>query len=156
MADEGRGRPLLALAFTDGRAPRRYVTRRSAYYQIAKAAVVAKYPAWLEYDLDVNDSRGPQWTRELAELRYDKSVALFHHEGGGFDSRRWRHFIERVARFMMFVDARRSLEHDLRRRTTDELVKMWSTRERWLSELADEMTAIKRVVDERERDAGHR
>ena len=150
-----RDHPMLAVAFTDGRNPRRYVTRRSAYYQIAKRLVLAKYPPWLEYEFEV-DAHGPEWTRELAELRYEKSMALFHRATGGFDTERWRRFIERVARFLAFVDKRRAADHHLRARPTDELAKMWSQRERWLAELADEMATIKRVIDERELGAGHR
>lgn len=156
---EDRGRPLLALAFTDGRMPKRYATKRSAYYQLAKNAVLAKYPPWLDYQDDVmrEEYRAEGWTAELVEVRREKSAELFANpDGGWFDQRRWRHVIQRVARFMMFVDSRRELAEHLRTRETAELHRMWTTRERWLSDLAGEMTAIKNVIDDRERAAGHR
>lgn len=150
-----RTRPALALSFTDGRNPRRYVSKRSAYYQIAKRTVLAKYPPWLDWDSEPDLlERGPQWTPELARARCEKSAALFNN-GPHFDPRRWRVFISRVASFMMYVDARRGADEQLRTRSAAELNRMWTTRERWLSELADEMTAIKRVIDEKERAAGH-
>lgn len=111
-----RGTPQLALSWTDGVHPKRYVSARSAYYAIAKRLVVEKYPAWLT-EGDGSDGHG--WERELLEQRAVKAFALFYADDGyrltHFDDRRWKRFVTRVARFLAFVD---------RKRTTAELLEL--------------------------------
>ncbi len=128
-----RAVPRLVAAFSVGGA-RPYRNERDAYYQIAKALVVAKYPAWLtrgSADLEAEAAGG--WSRQQIAIRTDKALHLFHHpdalivadgEGyaeGHFDERRWRAFIVRVARFLRFVDKRRKIGSALSRMTDQEL-----------------------------------
>ena len=111
-----RGAPKLAIAWTDGVYPRRYVSQRSAYYAIAKRLVVEKYPPWLSSEDGATayaESEG--WTDALVERRTAKMFELFYRFGSGgepihFDDRRWKRFVLRVARFLVFVDSKRTAE----------------------------------------------
>ncbi|HZJ67709.1 MAG TPA: hypothetical protein VFD36_29600, partial [Kofleriaceae bacterium] len=75
-----REAPRMIVAYTDDDGRKAYVHKRQAYYAIAKAMVVAKYPAWL------NEGRGAAgrnatlpdgWTPKLVLLRQRKSYDLF-------------------------------------------------------------------------------
>lgn len=108
-----REAPKLALAWTDGLKTKRYGTKAAAYYAIAKRMVVEKYPPMLgnAYTrLSPVDALGDGWTDELVERRMTKMFELFYSEAseGYFDERRWRRFITRVARFLAFVDSKRT------------------------------------------------
>lgn len=106
--------PKLALAWTDGLKTKRYGTKRAAYYAIAKRLVVAKYPAWLSEVWDgMRGMRDDGWSDELVERRTEKMLKLFYrHDSRGlalhFEDRFWRAFVSRVARFLMFVDSKRT------------------------------------------------
>lgn len=103
--------------------------RPAAYYAIAKDLVLARYPRWLdENDLEGEDGAGtvgdsyaaieqPPMTNWRERRR--RKLALFWHRHQDdefspsyehFDQERWRRFVARVARFLMFVDRRRSEE----------------------------------------------
>lgn len=109
-----------------------YVHRSNAYYALAKKLVLAKYPPW------VNDPRGDGdnvfyrardeaqaagWTPEQLANRIRRAELLFcsrdHDRYGGwtatgpllFDDRKWRAFVRRVAKFLVFVDDRRFRSH---------------------------------------------
>jgi hypothetical protein len=96
-----------------------YAKRDQAYYAIAKQIVIVKYPAWLgdiyPWMGDVPISAEQQgWNPRLANLRARKQRELFGYEKGppneyGFDSEKWKKFVRRVARFMMWVDDRRGV-----------------------------------------------
>ena len=109
-----RSVPMLTIGWTVAHGRKVYATRRSAYYAIAKDLVVAKYPAALgdvKPHLRLNPS---DWPDELIAKRADKAVALFNHpDAPCFDERRWRKFVTRVARFLMFVDSRRELAEQM-------------------------------------------
>jgi hypothetical protein len=91
-----------------------YATRRQAYYAIAKALVVAKYPAWTTSDtLDVAIWHGQSvnWEPELVAARRRKARLLFWSVGEGsqiydFDDHRWVALVRRVARYLEWVDGR--------------------------------------------------
>lgn len=120
-----RETPKLALAWTDGLKTKRYGTKTAAYYAIAKRLVVEKYPPMLanSYALGVViDQLGPGWTEELVERRMRKMFDLFYSEAaeGYFDSTRWRRVVTRVARFLAFVDSKRTAAELLELRFGDD------------------------------------
>lgn len=86
-------------------AGRSFRRRSDAYYAIAKAMVMARYPRWLcdgtrwRPDADASD---PKW-----DARRDRAMELFF-DGEYFDSEKWRRLIKRVARFLAFVDRKRA------------------------------------------------
>lgn len=88
--------------------------KRAAYYELAKRLVLEKYPPILGHE----DGLVPEgWTTEHANSRFDKAAALFWTRTDGyehFDSKKWTAFVRRVARFLMFVDAKRSLADVMR------------------------------------------
>jgi hypothetical protein len=100
-----REMPHLVTAWTDGKTPKRYVSRRSAYYAIAKRLICEKYPP----GLNEADSEEPyEVPEELRELRAAKARALFWHDDEShFSDRKWRAFVTRVARYLRFVDDKR-------------------------------------------------
>lgn len=102
-----RAAPVPALAWRIG--GRTFLRKHDAYYAIARALVVAKYPAWLHHDIPERHVDDPNWPIELQTRRLDKSIELFCFPDNiyAFDQRRWRTFIRRVARFLAFVDSRR-------------------------------------------------
>lgn len=103
---------------------RLYVRRSDAYYQIAKRVILERYPRWL------TDPKGPPggsdeanrwpkgWTDELVQARTDRAMELYFTRSRGsweeeepdhFDPDRWQNLVRRLARFLAFVDRRRSL-----------------------------------------------
>ena len=116
--------PQLANGYrVDDKSSRIYAARRGAYYQIAKALVVAKYPPGIEgpmytpeYDgdgretgamIDAGWSLPTGWSEEKCEMRSEKAKRLFYRDDS-FDVRRWQKFLHRVGRYLAFVDKRRT------------------------------------------------
>lgn len=85
-----------------------YANERQAWYGIAKALVIAKYPRWLT-DQDWTDET---WPQDRIDARTAKLQALFWSGRDGseeaFDPDRWKKFVWRVAKFLAFVDKRRA------------------------------------------------
>lgn len=101
--------------------------RQAAYYAIAKELVIAKYPRWLDDsdlensdgDCSVGDSHAASEQPPVTNWRERRrrKLALFwrRHQDDEFslsyehfDQERWRRFVGRVAKFLMFVDRRRA------------------------------------------------
>lgn len=124
-----------------------YATRRQAYYAIAKSLVVAKYPAWLTADgipdaVWYGECEKPPWPQGRVLARRHKAYRLFHatdNFGGpiDFDDRRWVSFVRRVARYLEWVDDRRSFESRLAHIPTDDLESREQYCERLATEFAD-------------------
>lgn len=108
-----------------------YQRRDAAYYSLAKELVLKKYPRWLgdanledRVDADHEDTIGDVNAEAHAELLgvasidwrslRDRRERLFYRmldagypeQSYGFDDRRWRVVVRRLARFMAFVDDR--------------------------------------------------
>lgn len=109
-----------------GTGGRCYVRRLDAYYQVAKKLVVAKYPAALTRSVDGpgDDERFELRDYGLTDVeidaRYARARVLFcrlcypdegDNSGAYFDENKWRKFVRRVARFLMFVDDRTHRSH---------------------------------------------
>jgi hypothetical protein len=99
------------------RAEGRWFLRPSAaYYAIAKAMVVKKYPRRTKGGDEESDAACYEMTLELWRERQDKADALFFDFGvdsygeptESFDSARWQAFVRRLARFLRYVDERRN------------------------------------------------
>lgn len=106
--------------------------KADAYFAIARALVVLKYPRWLQDEdneqpatCDCHEGQTQGDCRASCELtplanwrlRRDKMRALFwrqfrevEYDGtyDSFDGDRWKRFIRRVARHLMHVDATRA------------------------------------------------
>lgn len=144
--------PTLALAWTDGEHPKRYASVRSAYYAIAKRMVIEKYPPTLDMPDD-----SPHWSNELIDARTEKMMALFYGRDQCFCSDRWRRFITRVAKFLAFVDSKRSPAEVIELRfsglmpaETDAMLQAeYERAERDSAQLAEYASEIKRVIDAR-------
>lgn len=150
---------MLVLAFTDGENPKRYITKQSAYYAIAKRLVVEKYPPMLGNAYGTHDPTilGEEWTDKLVEVRTKKMFDLFYVENadGYFDDRLWRRFVTRVAKFLMFVDSKRNADR-FKQHETKTLWTAYVNCEKALEKMAQQITDIKRELDAREKEAGHR
>lgn len=84
-----------------------YQQRRAAYYAIAKAMVLKRYPVWLD-DQNMSDadkaSEIPDW-----DARRDRMMELFYSQGDGgyyFNADRYKRFVRRLAKFLAFVDSK--------------------------------------------------
>jgi hypothetical protein len=119
--------PELAVGWTDGVMPKRYTTKRSAYYAIAKRLVIEKYPPML---LSEEPGYPLEWTPERADMRMDKASVLFLGEDGAFCTDRWRRFITRVARYLAFVDGIRGIEAKMEMRSLAEVQRSYERNER--------------------------
>lgn len=110
-----------------------FTNRRRTYYAIAKALVVAKYPPWLS-EVKAGEAKWyseaegyGNWSVATICRRSDRVYELFHEvddEGdysNRFDTKRWMAFVRRVARFLEFVDDRRSIEAQLAHIPSDDL-----------------------------------
>ena len=118
---KSRAQPRMVAAWCAGDGKKPYASKGQAYYAIAKALVIEKYPAWLE----AKDNHDPVmygqalgWSPDTIELRSWKSHQLFFTTygmptGGTFDDRKWTKFVRRVAKFLAFVDARREMAAQL-------------------------------------------
>lgn len=156
-----REAPKLALAWTDGVHPKRYVSKQSAYYAIAKRMVVEKYPPMLANAYAMRDPGvlDENWTDDLVERRTEKMFALFYIEAsdGYFDERRWRRFVTRVARFLAFVDSKRTADELLDQRfggllPSESLALAeaeYEATERASVELAKRAVELRRYIDAR-------
>lgn len=103
--------PQLASGWTAGDRGKVYATRRAAYYAIAKKLVVAKYPVALN---EAHSAGLPSdFPEDKIEKRATKARELFWINDQHFDSDKWKAFISRVAKFLMFVDDRRGPLHAL-------------------------------------------
>jgi hypothetical protein len=85
--------------------------RDKAYYAVAKALVLSRYPMWLDdpamSDAD-KDERAKQAGIADRSARLDRAVELFYdYNGAHFRVDQWQRYVKRVARFLMFVDDRR-------------------------------------------------
>lgn len=111
------------VAGVNGRA---YTHRFGAYYQVAKKLVLAKYPAALTSSVepptgyDRDELRGLGWSDAMIDARYKRARALFcelHYpeigddSGASFATVKWKRFVSRVAKFLMFVDDRTHRSH---------------------------------------------
>lgn len=135
--------PQLAAGWSTGRGRKIYAAKRSAYYAIAKALVLEKYPPGINQDFG---PEAPDWPSEMIERRAAKARAIFYDDQEThFREERWRAFISRVARFLMFVDERRGPQNRLP--PVDSLQKAYELAERnatlWMERAATLQTAIK-------------
>lgn len=149
-----RESPIPVLAWTDGVKPKRYATTRQAYYAIAKRLVVAKYPPRLDDVYAFSKDFGEGWTAELVRRRREKSAALFFcdEEPECFDEAKWRRFVSRVARFLAFVDRKRTEAELLELRFAGDLKRAaaeYEASERASVEWAERARAIKKYIDAR-------
>jgi hypothetical protein len=110
-----RARVDLVLAWTvAGGKGRAYRNRFGAYYQIAKQLVLAKYPPGLtDYNgPDELDRVRMRVTTAIFNARIAKASALFCDDfDGHFVEKKFKRFVQRVAKFLMFVDDRRFRSH---------------------------------------------
>lgn len=138
-----------------GKSTKRYVSKRSAYYALAKKLVLAKYPPGIaEIAPDEHDLARWQMRIEVAEARCEKARALFFstsaipdeaYDGREvFDDRKWKRFIRRVAKFLAFVDERSDP------RSVAELDAQATILENALVLLSTEHTRVKRIIERRE------
>ena len=136
--------PELAIAWTDGVYPRRYVSKASAYYAIAKRLVAEKYPVGLnsEYAVDM-----PDWSAEKIDARAVKARRLYwNRTESHFDDKRWRAFVTRVARYLAFVDARRGTANRLEARSLADVQKAYERTERAATELATQAARYLAII----------
>lgn len=85
-----------------------YQSRYAAFYSIAKALVLTRYPVWLDdtqYDDEQREAFAVEHGVENWRARRDRAVELFWDESGcHFRQDRWQRFVRRVARFLSFAD----------------------------------------------------
>lgn len=134
-----------------------YASEGSAYYAIAKALVVAKYPADLGRYSPAEIEEMYEIPERWVAVRRAKSDALFCREWSEsgdyilhFDTKRWAAFVWRVARFLRFVDARRSDEQRLRALTPAELDIEFQATEKLSTDAANRLPLIARIAKERQ------
>jgi hypothetical protein len=140
-----RPTPRMTLAWrVDAKATKRYSSRGATYYAIAKAMLVRKYPAWLE--AETGREPDASWGQELINRRAEKAQRLFSDPkwwnteppGYAFDVEQWKRVVRRVAKFLAFVDSRRSPAEQLESINDTELTKAFETAERnagdWMNE----------------------
>lgn len=144
-----RSTPVPALSWTDGEHPKRYASMRSAYYEIAKRMVIAKYPPSL------GDGNGETLPDELVAIRAPKHEALFANADSHFDDRKWKRFVRRVAKFLAFVDSKRApaemilarFDGFLPSETAAMLQAEYERAERESAKLAEYAREVKRAID---------
>ena len=154
--------PTIALAYTDG-SRKRFATKRQVYYRIAKELVLAKYPAGIgERIPDEHELARWKMTWETAAIRSEKALDLFfvHHgewdneaPGWEFSQEKWKRFLNRVAKYLSFVDARRPPVDD---RPSSVIEKHATQIENALATLAAEHARLTRILEQRSNEAGHR
>ena len=99
---------------------RTYLRKDAAYYAVAKAMVLARYPAQMtdggEDGACRSEAGDHGMTLEVWRSRQARREELFHTDGtvgygdgvAYFDTARWQRFIRRLARYLQFVDDRRA------------------------------------------------
>lgn len=103
-----RGTPIATIAWLAGASGRKhYTTPHGPYYGIAKQLVLERYPAGIiDRTDDVRTLHvGVLGTMTEAEFerRRERAESLFAPDGY-FDPARWKRFVQRVAKFLRFVD----------------------------------------------------
>ncbi len=140
------------------------------YYQLAKVLVLAKYGVdgpiggdeW-EVDANGNLTGAMMEPRQIDANRLRKKHLLFYSNSerhnpdpeawtsAHFDERLWRAFVLRVAKFLAFVDRRRSERGMLERLSNEQLQSEFDDAERNAGVFMDRASAVKSEIERRRR-----